>query len=246
MKIALASAPFQNGKTKENIINMQSFISAAKEQGAQCILFGETALQGFDAFTWEIEKDREIAIELDGSVIQHFCRMAKESGICISFGYLEKEDSCLYSSQVVIGTDGKVLANFRRVSAGWKVPSCTHPDYREGEGFFVFDLLGKRTAIALCGDFWYDERVEEMKLLQPELVLWPVYCDYAPDEWNKTVKYKYLEQTSKISAPVLLVNPYCNDAGDHEVSKGCCVHFEQGKIITELPSGSPGIVVTEV
>ena len=246
MKIAAVSAPFRNGKTRENTGIMIRWIEAAAKQGADLVLFGESALQGFDGLFWELEKDLHIAVQQTGSEIQKISECAKENGIHVSFGYFEQADGNIYSSQSVIDDMGTVVSNFRRVSAGWKVPECQDPAYREGDSFFTFDIMKKRTAIALCGDLWYEERMDEMKALKPELVLWPVYCDYDAEEWNEKVKYEYLEQASRLNVPVVLVSPYCDEDELAVCSKGSCVHFENGCIVKEIPSGKPGMMIAEI
>ena len=44
--IALASAPFVNGRREENLRTMLAFMEEAAENGADLICFGESFLQG--------------------------------------------------------------------------------------------------------------------------------------------------------------------------------------------------------
>ena len=135
---------------------------------------------------------------------------------------------------------------FHRVSVGWKDVSQTDEHYREGERFEKFTCNGKSFAVGLCGDLWTEGRPEEMKALQADVVLWPVWCDYSPAEWNDTVKYEYAQQAAKCGHDVLLVNPFCTDPTATDCATGACVHFRNGSIVRELPSGRPGTLLIEL
>ncbi|MBE5777162.1 MAG: carbon-nitrogen hydrolase family protein [Clostridiales bacterium] len=245
MKIALISAPFQNGRTDENAADMIRYIREAAACGAELAVFGESALQGFDALTWDYEKDLQIACDIKSACVCRLCDAAQENGIAISFGMIEKDGDSLYSTQLTVDQQGQVLHRFRRVSPGWKTESAS-AFYREGEAFTPFDLNGKRFSCALCGDLWYDENVQSVDALKADFVLWPVYCDYSADEWNEKAKYEYAEQAGKVTSKVLWVNPYCADGCEAELARGGAAVFEHGRILQEMPSGAPGMLICEI
>ena len=85
-----------------------------------------------------------------------------------------------------------------------------------------------------------------MKALQADVVLWPVWCDYSPAEWNDSVKYEYAQQAARCGRDVLLVNPFCTDPTATDCATGACVHFRNGSIVRELPSGRPGTLLIEL
>lgn len=170
MKIVLASAPVMNGKTD---FNLQAMVGHMKEYSgkADLILFGESVLQGFDCLCWDYETDKLIAVALTDAPIQSVCDAAKENSIAVSFGFIERSDDALYSSQIFVGADGEVENVFHRVSIGWKEYTKTDAHYREGGHFEKFQYGGKNFAIGLCGDLWTDGRPEEMKGLNVDVVL---------------------------------------------------------------------------
>ena len=245
MKIALASAPVKTGDIEYNIASMMDAIRNVCGK-ADVIVFGESVLQGFDSLCWEYEKDRHRAVSLTDAAIQEMCKAAKENALAVSFGFIEQEKEVLYSSQIFIGADGEIVDLFHRVSVGWKEYTKTDDHYREGECFARFEYKGKTFAIGLCGDLWTEGKPEEMKVLNADVVLWPVWCDYAAEEWNSTAKHEYAEQAALCGNCVLLINPFCADDGAAKCAVGAGVHFENGTIIAEHPAGRPGVVITEV
>ena len=85
-----------------------------------------------------------------------------------------------------------------------------------------------------------------MRALNSDVVLWPVWCDYPADKWNGETKYEYARQAARCGGCVLLVNPYCADADAHDAASGGAACFRSGRIESELPAGSSGMLTVEV
>lgn len=245
MKIALASARVID---KDIDFNIQSMIEAIQECSGQAdlILFGESVLQGFNSLCWDYEKDKLMAVSLTDMPIRRMQEAAKEYGIAVSFGYIERIGEFLYSSQIVIDITGTVIHNFHRVSVGWKYYWLTDDHYREGDAFEVFSYKGKQLAIGLCGDLWTEGRPEEMKALNADVVLWPVCCGYNIDEWNEKVKYEYAEQAALCGDCVLFVDPTYADTDAAELTTSAAIYFTRGRIEAEQPAGESGILIVEI
>lgn len=242
MKIALAASPVKNKDISYNLRSMENAISQASGS-ADLILFGEAFLQGFDALCWDYAADKAVACSLSSPEILRIRKAAKENRIAVSFGFIERDDDILYSSQLFIGADGNPINLFRRVSKGWKEYSETDNHYREGTHFSSFRYAGKTFATGLCGDLWTQGRPEEMKALDADIVLWPVWCDYPTEEWNREIKLEYAAQAALCGKDVLLVNPYCVDPN---YAAGGCAHFSDGAIQAEFSSGSPGMLLVNI
>lgn len=245
MKIALASAPVKTGGIEFNIASMKDAMRVVCGR-ADVIVFGESVLQGFDSLCWNYEKDKQMAVALTDAPIQKMREAAKENDLAVSFGFIERDEDVLYSSQIFIGADGEIVNVFHRVSIGWKEYTKTDDHYREGSCFERFEYRRKTFTIGLCGDLWTEGRPEEMMALNADIVLWPVWCDYAADEWNTTTKFEYAEQAALCGKRVLFVNPFCADDDAMDYAAGAGVHFENGKIVAEHPVGSPGMLIVEV
>lgn len=245
MRIALADAPVKNRNIEFNIQSMIDAIEKTRGQ-ADAIIFGESVLQGFDSLCWDYETDRNMAVALSDAPIQRMCEAARQYAIAVSFGFIERIENILYSSQIFIGSDGEIVNVFHRVSVGWKELSGTDDHYREGQYFEKFCYGGKSFAVGLCGDLWTDGRPEEMKALKADVILWPVWCDYRADEWNNIIKHEYAEQAALCGECVLLVNPFCPDSNVSDAAAGGALCFRNGSIVAEKPSGNSEILIVEV
>ena len=244
MKIALASAKVIDKDIDFNINSMLEAIQDCSGQ-ADMILFGEAVLQGFNSLCWGYEKDKEMAVALNDPPIRRMQEAAKEYGFAVSFGYIERVEESLYSSQIVIDSTGGIIHNYHRVSEGWKYYWLTDGHYREGDAFETFSFKGRQFAIGLCGNLWAEGRPEEMKALHADVILWPVCCGYDIDEWNTQAKFEYAEQAALCGERVLFVDPtYITDAAERTTS--AAIYFKNGKIEAELPVGESGILIVEI
>ena len=160
MKCALAAAGFINGDIEYNKAVLADTLGKCAGK-ADAVIFGEAFLQGFDSLNFTAGHDMAVAVSREGRVIHELCQLAKEHAIAISFGFLEQDCGAFFSSQLTIDQTGRILDLYRRVSPGWKEPSAGK-EYREGSGFHTFDFLGKKAAVGLCGDFWYEETIARL------------------------------------------------------------------------------------
>lgn len=244
MRCALASKGFVNENIQHNknvIIDTMIKCSNAVD----IVIFGEAFLQGFYGATFEIEHDEKLAISQNDFIIKEICSVAKEYKIAVSFGFIEKAKDCFYSSQITINSSGNIIDVYRRVSPGWK-EEFANEQYREGNGFHIFSYMDRKIAIGLCGDFWFDTNINEVKKLLPDVVFWPVYTDFNYNEWNTSIKYEYAEQAGKIGGNVLYVNSVCKDKEGDDIARGGSALFIDGKISKEIPSGKEDILFVEV
>lgn len=244
MRCALASMGFINENLQYNKrVIIDTLIACSTK--ADIVIFGEAFLQGFYGATFNVEHDAQIAISQDDFIIKEICSVARQYATAVSFGFIEKTDDCFYSSQITIDSEGSVIDVYRRVSPGWK-ESFASDRYCEGKGFHTFSFRGRNIAVGLCGDLWFDENIDDMKQLRPDVVFWPVYTDFNFNKWNTSMKYEYASQASKFAETVLYVNSFCRDKEGIEFAKGGSALFQNGSISQETPSGKEDVLIVEI
>lgn len=245
MKCALAAVGFRSEDIGYNKAVLAETLRKCAGR-ADVVLFGESFLQGFYGANFVVEHDRNVAVSRTDAVMQEIAGMAREYAIAVSFGFLEQDGDAFFSAQMTFDSRGRVLDLYRRVSPGWKEHDAGE-QYREGSGFHTFSFLGKSVAVGLCGDLWYEENMDALKGLKPDVVWWPVYTDFHDAQWNETIKLEYAEQAGKLNAPVLYVNSVCLFPSDEgQLAKGGAALFDHGQIKKELPAGEEGILIVEV
>lgn len=243
VKIGLVSEVFQDGNIGYNFNQIKKQLIKCSEKKFDLICFGESFLQGFEGLSWEYHQDLLKACSQNDEIISSLRGLAIRHKIALSFGYIEREEDIIYSSNIVISDSGEILDNYRRISPGWKEPIADLRYYKEGNGFSLFNYKGKRFATAICGDLWDDEHIDSIKELKADCVLWPLYVDYSIDKWENGEREEYAHQVKEIQAPVLMINSYVED--ESRAKGGCCV-FQNGHVLKELPMGSLGVLEYEV
>ena len=243
MKILLAGLGFKNHDTNYNLSVIIDTIHKYNSD-VDLILFGEAFLQGFDSLSFNFNEDKSIAVTQNDTNINLIKEKCKENNVGVSFGYYELEGDTIHSSQMTISKDGIIINNYHRVSPGWK-ENEVGSNYKDGKEFSSFSYLGKTMCIALCGDMWYIDNLKKIKDLNTDIVLWPVYVDYDPDDWNEEFKYDYKEEVKEMGN-VLLVNSYCLDNDNKELAKGGCCYFKDGKIKEDLEAGREGVLIVDI
>lgn len=243
MRIALASARARNNDVPFSLEQMRRCMAQAKRQNADLVCFGEAFLQGFDAFSWDYEKDRAIAVSVEEETFQQLVRESAEAEIDLLFGFLERDGDRLYSSCALLG-GGRLLHLYRRLSVGWKEYTRTDGHYCEGDTVQPFDYRGRQCLIALCGDLW-DVTAPRFQQGQ-KITFWPVYIDFSREEWygEENERRQYAEKAAAFGGDVLLINSVSDEG--HGCALGGCYHFAGGQIAAELPLGSEGLLMVDL
>ncbi len=234
MRLGLSAYKFINNDIKFNINQIEKAIKQSKNIDMLC--FGEAFLQGFDAFNWNYEYDKAIAITKDSSIMKKLEQLSFNNKIDLAFGYLEKEDDSLYSSYAII-INGKLTYNYRRISLGWKELSLTDYHYKEGNEVVNFNYKGHNIVLALCGDMW--EYPEKFK--SNDLLLWPVYVNFTLDEW-KEYEQEYADQALLACNNTLMIN----SSSDEPKSYGGSFFFKDGRIYDKTIYDKEDILIIKI
>ena len=236
MRIGLVSYWCENRNTAFNMSQIERAMKCAKGK-AELLCFGEAFLQGFDALSWNYDTDQLTALELTSETITQLRDWTVRYGISLMTGFIEKDGEKLYSSCAVL-SEGEIVHNYRRISKGWKEYSITYGHYCEGTDTAPFKLNGKEIGLALCGDLWdFPE-----KFTTENLLIWPVYVNYTPDEWNSGVLDEYAAQAAQEAKDVLMINPLDHEPANH----GGSFHFHDGQIAAKLPLDEEGILIVNI
>ena len=244
MKIALIAALSETRQPEANFRRMQGWAKKAKAAGAELALFGEAYLQGFEAMCFDYQQDIEHCLSSGSQLIGKICAFAKEAGIALGFGYYENHHGAIHASYLLVSNEGVPMANYRRMSPGWKEPGA-HADYREGKHFLTVRYQEKTLALMQCGDFWEDELLPAIVEMDADAdaFLWPVHCDYAVSDWENGVREEYRERTQILEKPVLFIN---NVASPADRAKGGLYHWDLGRTVAAVEMGEEGMLVVAV
>ncbi len=242
MRIGLISEAFIDKDLDFNFAQMTRWLRKSEGKAYDLLCFGESFAHGFDGLSWNYEEDLKIALHKDDQRICQLAQTARECKTGIAFGYIERDGQNLYSSYLVLSAEGKQLCNFRRLSPGWKEPIANPVTYLEGKTYDTFQLKDKTFGIAICGDLWHDDLLENFQQQKSDLLLWPLYINYNPHEWEVQEKAAYAERAGMLKRPVLMINSL---SAPPNQSFGGAYLFDEGIIKAELAMGDSGILTID-
>lgn len=240
MKIGLVSSKNRDNDIEFNVNEIKRYVRENRDVDLLC--FGESFLQGFEDLCWTYEKDYKRAFSKDDEVIKELRKLARDYKTALSFGFIEKYEKNIYSSNMVIDSNGDIIDIFKRVSKGWKEAIATE-EYKEGTGFHSFILNSKLFVTAICGDLWHDDLLEKIDEISADIMLWPLYIDYSIEQWNSEALYEYQERVKGIKCPVMMINSFV-DLPDR--ANGGCYVFLNGSVDQLLPMGNIGVLKVEI
>lgn len=246
MKIVLATPQLT---LDQPAVNLQAILKACQEAhgaGADLVLFGEVALQGFEAMTFDYQHDIPLAVGLSSPEIACLCQTAKDLSLAIGVGLYLNIQGGIYSAYLVLDKEGQQAALYKRISSGWlEAKALTNADYRTGREAIIFELEGKKFTIMLCGDYWEDDLLPLWVELddQVDAFIWPVHCDYSIEEWSSGERQAYADRTQIMFKPILFINNYVEDLGR---AKGGAYVWLQGHTLAAQGAGQAGLLVWEL
>lgn len=244
MKICLSAKPLTLTNIDENGKRIRDAMREARTGGAELILFGEASLSGFEALTFDYERDIRRCLGISGPELARLRDVARDIGIGVGVGFYENYKGGIYSTYAVIDAEGDIREIYRRVSPGWKrEDACA--DYRDGDEFHAFRYGDKLFGLMICGDFWEEDLLPALIELDPvvDAFLWPVHCDYTVRKWQSGEADEYRARTAIMAKPVLFINNYV-DAEDR--AKGGLYHWCRGRTLDKLPMGETGLLYIDL
>ncbi len=243
MRIAICSAKQINGDIYTNLRTMEDMVYKAHESQADLIVFGEAFLQGFDGITFEnYEADLALSLTDVDDPIFRLKMMAVGYDMAIGFGYYERSLGNIYSSYMVINKDGEILTNYRRMSEGWKKKTASDK-YQEGKTLNVFEFMDTKIVVGICGDFWSDDILKHLTTFEYDLVLWPNFNNYTPQQWMNQELGAYRDQCQKIGREVIWINSLNPDP--QMPAYGGNFYVIDGKFVVNHPMELAGISIID-
>ena len=147
--VVLAQIKPKLGCVVENLASVEERIAAAREAGADLIVFPELALSGY--FLKDLVPD--VALRVDSAEIQRLVELS--GGISIAIGFVEETDDYHFFNSALYLEDGAIRHLHRKV---YLPPYGLFDEQRylaRGEAFRAFDTRFGRFGMLICEDMWH-------------------------------------------------------------------------------------------
>ncbi len=169
IRFATAQFEHRDGDKPFNLGRMCELTAKAAAQGAEVVCFHECAVNGYTVLQ---SLSRETMLQWaepvpQGPSIQALQDIARDHGVVVMAGLLEKDDQDrLYNSYVAVTGDA-CLARHR------KLHTFVSPHLTPGDQYTVFELDGVKIGILICYDNNLPENVRATTLLGAEVIVMP-------------------------------------------------------------------------
>jgi nitrilase len=162
MRVAVVQAAPAAFDTPATLARMRELVTAAAGRGAQMVVFPEAFVGGYPKGThfgtvlggrlpgareW-FRRYHAAAIDLPGPELEDLCAAARESGVVLVAGVVERDGATLYCTVVFIGAGGEWLGRHRKL-----VPTAAERMvWGQGDGstLTVVDTLAGRVGAVIC------------------------------------------------------------------------------------------------
>lgn len=172
LNLALIHSDVRYGDPASNRLRLEALNRKAAESGARIIVNTEMAVSGYS-----FRSRGEIAPYVerqDGPTLRLLARIAGRHGCYIMVGYAEEsaDTGVYYNAAAVLGPDGKLLLNYRKITAEARWACAGSPGQHN-----VFDTPWGRIGVAICSDTYYGAIARMSALRGVDLLLvaanWP-------------------------------------------------------------------------
>ncbi|NLE76719.1 MAG: carbon-nitrogen hydrolase family protein [Chloroflexi bacterium] len=194
-------APVLNS-LEENLVQMADYLERiCTEQKVDLVIFPELATTGYECGV----RFTDLAERVPGHSVNLIGRRASEFGVYVAFGMVVKErvESILYNALVLLGPEGDLVTEYRKVHLRGEERLAFRPGYRFTTVDTEFGTLG----LALGWDLAFPEAARSLALEGAELlVVSAAWEEPHADEWHTYLRARALENTVFVAG--------CNRVGD--------------------------------
>jgi predicted amidohydrolase len=168
IRVAAAQFEHRNDDKAYNLSRVRALTRRAVDQGAEIVGFHECCLSGY-TFLQHLDRDRFAAVAEpvpDGPSTRGLFEIAREFGVVVMAGLVERDGPRFHNCYVTAGPDG-FITKFR------KLHTFISPLLSPGDDYNVIDLLGVKVGFLICYDNNLPENVRVTALMGAEVIMMP-------------------------------------------------------------------------
>jgi len=214
---------------RDGLALIDEYAKRSAAEGCRVLCFPEAFLTGYST-------DLPVSVKRDGPEIARIGAIAKESGVDLLAGFIEREGS-LYISQGLFLADGRT-AFYRKTHLGEKETEVFDP----GNELPVFRLsCGLQAAVQICVETHFPEISQVYALKGAEVIFSPFAVPGSVQKREKIWK-KYIPARSYDNRVYMT----CCNLLDNEHGGGLFVTGPDGEMIAEDFSGKRGLLTFDI
>ena len=176
MKIALAQIECHWGDKSGNMKNIESICRNAASKDTQLVVFPELNVTGI----MKSPDVKEMSEEVAGESVRRIADIASDNGLTIGFGFIECGEPLPYNAYCIVDHHGSIICHYRKNH----IPKLEIPFWQGYDNHPVFEMFGRKCALAICWDATKKNLIEYYSSQGVELLILPHGWDADPLDSN--------------------------------------------------------------
>lgn len=168
MKMALAQMRCFPGEVARNGRAIVERIRRAADAGCELVVFPEMSDTGY-----HMPSIVETAATWDGGVYAEIASTAADRKIAVVAGLSERVGGDIYNSVAVFGSDGQLIAKYRKIHLITAEPVCEQNFIRPGNEVTLGTVAGFKVGLMTCYDIRFPELARKLALSGAEVLIVP-------------------------------------------------------------------------
>lgn len=232
MKIGLVQAT-AGRDIEQNLNTVKKYVIEAEKNDCVAVCFPEAFLTGYFP-----KEHAELALEKGHSQIIELSPLAKQHGIDLLVGFMEKDESGDYLTHGIFRAKGEV-DYYRKTHLGEREKEF----FAAGDKLEVFELsCGLKIGFQLCVETHYPDVTQTLSLDGAELIFAPHAVPRAAGN-RKDIWLKYIPTRSYDNRVYMAC---CNLWDAERFAGGCMVTDPKGNVVAEFFEEEEGLLVAEI
>lgn len=190
----------QGASLAENREALGKLVDQAASQRSDLVLFPEYAVHSESGLSC-FEASEPVP---DGPSCELFAHKAREHGVNICAGMLERDSGLVFNTAVLFDRQGNLAGRYRKVHPYW--PEEVWDGVTPGEDLPVFSLDIGKVGVMTCYDSWFPEVGRLLALRGAELILFPS-AGYEPSLLPaRAIDNRCFVVASSLGSPAMVVD----------------------------------------
>lgn len=144
-----------------------ALIAEAAKQKADLVVLGETL-----TYYGTGKKMHECAETVPGPSTDYFGKLAKQHGLHLVAGLVERDGKTIYNTAALLGPDGSLIGKYRKVTLPrGEIEAGITP----GREYPVFETRFGKVGMMICYDGFFPEVARALTIRGAEVIAWPVW-----------------------------------------------------------------------
>ena len=169
-KVRLATIHHQprNGKTAmDNCRQFEPLLADAARQKADLVVLPETLTIAGNGLSYA-----QAAEPIPGPSTEYFGNLARQHGMHLVVGLVERDQHLIYNTSALLGPDGKLIGKYRKVTLPrTEIEAGITP----GTEYPVFDTRLGKVGMMICYDGFFPEVARQLSARGAEIIAFPVW-----------------------------------------------------------------------